>query len=611
MNEFSRWRLARRAGHLGLTATAAAAAVWLLGTEPTPNAQQTAPPASEALRLSATNHPPLPAERVWFAPAPVQGTRVAPALQDFARGVKLLENADAAAALPLVSNGALASTPMADYARYYTGVAQLALTRFDEAEASFAAVAARKPAGRLAEDVALRQAELRSRKADYPAAAAIYEQFAKAGSGSPALVWLRLGQSREATYDAAGALDAYRHVYYDYPLSPESSDAEAALSRLNALDADVETRMPQELKRAQVLYDARRWLDARDTYIRIRRKGSTEAEQAFGAVRAAACDVQMKEYVRPATCSRGCSPARRPWKPSSTCWRRPAASASATRRVDGARVRRRPPGEPVRRGGAEQPGDPLHPRRRRRARRAGFVEMLDKFPQGRFTERAAWRAGWWAFRKQQYAETVRIFERAAAAFPRSDYRPPWLYWTGRAHDQLGNGPTAIERYRLVATDYLNSYYGRLAWQALPARNEASVNALVDRPARSAATAERAADRAAPRPRAVPGRRRRGAVRAARLGRFAAVAGDDRARAEPARQPARRDQRDEARLSAVPRRRRRDAAGRDPEGRFPGGLLAAPAEACAQHGLDPYLVAALVAQESTFDPVIRRRRTPSG
>ena len=343
MNEFSRWRLARRAGHLGLTATAAAAAVWLLGTEPTPNAQQTAPPASEALRLSATNHPPLPAERVWFAPAPVQGTRVAPALQDFARGVKLLENADAAAALPLVSNGALASTPMADYARYYTGVAQLALTRFDEAEASFAAVAARKPAGRLAEDVALRQAELRSRKADYPAAAAIYEQFAKAGSGSPALVWLRLGQSREATYDAAGALDAYRHVYYDYPLSPESSDAEAALSRLNALDADVETRMPQELKRAQVLYDARRWLDARDTYIRIRRKGSTEAEQAFGAVRAAACDVQMKEYRPTRDVLKGLL--HRPGGPGSRV--PPAGGDPRPRparrvRVDGARVRRRP-----------------------------------------------------------------------------------------------------------------------------------------------------------------------------------------------------------------------------------------------------------------------------
>jgi soluble lytic murein transglycosylase len=54
------------------------------------------------------------------------------------------------------------------------------------------------------------------------------------------------------------------------------------------------------------------------------------------------------------------------------------------------------------------------------------------------------------------------FERGAAAFPRSDYRPSWLYWAGRAHEALDDKFTALERYNLVATDYLNSYYGRLA-----------------------------------------------------------------------------------------------------------------------------------------------------
>src|SRR5579872_3817028 len=38
----------------------------------------------------------------------------------------------------------------------------------------------------------------------------------------------------------------------------------------------------------------------------------------------------------------------------------------------------------------------------------------------------------------------------------------WLYWSARAHETLGNQELADARYTLAATDYLNSYYGRLA-----------------------------------------------------------------------------------------------------------------------------------------------------
>ena len=44
--------------------------------------------------------------------------------------------------------------------------------------------------------------------------------------------------------------------------------------------------------------------------------------------------------------------------------------------------------------------------------------------------------------------------------------------------------------------------------------------------------------------------------------------------------------------------------------FPGRLLAAAAEATRkERSLDPYLVAALVAQESNFDPVVVSTPTP--
>jgi soluble lytic murein transglycosylase len=91
-----------------------------------------------------------------------------------------------------------------------------------------------------------------------------------------------------------------------------------------------------------------------------------------------------------------------------------------------------------------------------------FREMYEKFPTGHYAERAAWKIGWWAYKSGKYAEAIRAFESAAANFPRSDYRPPWLYWSARAHDALKEPAIAQARYTLVAIDYLNSYYGRLA-----------------------------------------------------------------------------------------------------------------------------------------------------
>ncbi len=64
------------------------------------------------------------------------------------------------------------------------------------------------------------------------------------------------------------------------------------------------------------------------------------------------------------------------------------------------------------------------------------------------------------------ADAVRFFETGAASFPRSDYRPSWLYWSARAKEQLGDAAGATARYTLAATDYHNSYYGRLALRRL-------------------------------------------------------------------------------------------------------------------------------------------------
>jgi soluble lytic murein transglycosylase len=88
--------------------------------------------------------------------------------------------------------------------------------------------------------------------------------------------------------------------------------------------------------------------------------------------------------------------------------------------------------------------------------------MYRLFPKGIYADRAAWKAGWWAYKNGEYAETIRLFESAALAFPRADYRPTWLYWTARSRQALNDREAAEAGFRQVIADYRNSYYGRQA-----------------------------------------------------------------------------------------------------------------------------------------------------
>lgn len=113
-----------------------------------------------------------------------------------------------------------------------------------------------------------------------------------------------------------------------------------------------------------------------------------------------------------------------------------------------------------------------------------FRAAYDRFPAGSRAERAAWKYGWWPYKTGDYPETIRVFESAAAQFPRSDYRPPYLYWASRAHARVGAATQSDARLRLVLvyTDYANSYYGRLAERQLSRRAGLPVTSDRVRPA---------------------------------------------------------------------------------------------------------------------------------
>ena len=554
-------------------------------------------------KLSPTAHPPVPHElsAMWLVPQ--QSAKPSAVLANFARGVRLLEEDDRpAAALPLVSEGALSTTPVADYARYYTGLALMKLSRYAEADKVFSDLAARQIDGHLPEDAAFRLAEIREVQKDYKAAVAVYEALVTRKLALPHVAWLRLGLAAELAGQPARSIEALQRAYYDYPTTAESDRAGDALDRQ---DVDLETALAsKELARADTLFQSRRWAHAKASYERVK-PFAAAADRERVAVRIAAADVNLGRY-------REGRDALRPHLDGPLAEEANFHSINALRGLKLASEY-----ESAARSFADKfPASPFAEELMNTLASAHIIddedaeadavfrEMLERFPAGRFAERAAWKAGWWAYRHGRFNDALQYFDKGAAQFPRSDYRPSWLYWSGRAAQQAGDIETGVARLRLTATDYHNSYYGRLAVKRLQGERGGAVAPTLQRQPPPAVS--------------IPTAGRIGSLLSLGLNREALnelqyaqrVWGDS-----PQIQ---------ATIAVAHRRLGNIRAGINAMKRAYPQYLAAGGETmpteilkvifpvdhwpllqkyAKERGLDPFLVAALVAQESNFDPVV--------
>jgi len=539
--------------------------------------------------------------------------------------------------------GATSDAVLGGYARLYQGRAELALDRARDAEASARYVIETSPGGYLGEAALWLLADAAEKQQDWTEAVRALQGLTGLRPANPAQAYLRLGRAALKLNDLAQAREAFAKAYYDYPLSAEASDAEAALKPLQSrASADL---MSRELTRADLLYTGRRYDDARKAYVALASRGSA-GDPALVTFRIAASDFYLKRY-------QAARDALRPIAERGG----PRADEAAFLVVSALRLMKRDAEylPAVRRFVDEHPVSSFAEQALNELATyyilqnddadaaAVFTEMVKRFPKGPNAERAVWKAGWWAYKGAKYEETLRLFEIGLANFPRSDYRPSWLYWSARSHGRLGRPDAALAGFQQTMTSYRNSYYGREAARVM-SELAPSTTAVAARTPVAAPTSAR------PRPSAFPSA---GPVASARRDVDGTATGQQALVVVPGRAPARlpliralliaglnddaiaelrKAQRDEGTSPyieatiAYALNRKGDLRGAitamrraypqfmaDGGEQLPVSILKVifpldfwdliHREARAAN-LDPYLTVALVAQESTFQPAVR-------
>lgn len=561
------------------------------------------------VKLSPTAHPPVPVElsSMWLVPS--QGAKPGASMASFVRGVKLLEEGRAAAALPLITDRALLQTPVADYARYYRGLALMKLERYDEAASVLGDLASREIEGHLPEDAALLHAEVREAQKNDKAAVAIYEALVTRKLARPALAWFRLGVAANRAGQPMRSVEALQRAYYDFPATAESDQAGAELARQ---DVEINAALaPKELARAETLFQARRWTNARASYQRVR-PFVADDQRARIDMRLAAADVAVGRY-------REGRDALRVHLDGAHAEEAHFHYVNAARGLKLKDEHRRLARAFV----DEFPNSPFAQEILNNLASAHIIddeddeadavfrEILERYPAGRFAERAAWKAGWAAYRADRFAEALQLFDKGSAQFPRSDYRPSWLYWAGRAAQQAGDIETGIARLRLAATDYHNSYYGRLAVTRLKETRGGTVTPTLQK---------------APAAASIPTADRIATLLSIGLNREAMdellyaqrMWGDSPQLQATIAGTHRRLGNVRAGINAMKRAYPQYLAaggetlpGEILEVIFPLDYWPLLQKYAKQRGLDPFVVAALVAQESNFDPVVRSHANAYG
>jgi len=390
-------------------------------------------------------------------------TAPAPALSGFVTGLRLLREAKHAQALPYFTAPALKGTPLEHYGRYHAGLAYLGLSRPEEARGAFAQVRAAKPVGYLSEAAALREAEAATSASDHAAAARLYEQAAQNRTAAPDAVLLALAQAHEKSGNAEKAAAAYRRLYYEFPLSDLAGVAAVALGPTSPeWLRESSDRYKLELERAERLFAARRYQPAREAF-ELLRQVARGGDAELTAMRVAECDHYLGRYQQARD---GLAPfLDKASRKAEARFFYLTATRGLKRYDEYVRLARELVRDFPDSSWAHETLNNLgtHHILQDEDEEAArvFAELYKASPKGRHAPRAAWKAGWWAYKNGRYDEAAHFFEDAAAGFPRSDYRPSYLYWAARAREQAGDRAGAASVYRIVHADYQQSYYGRL------------------------------------------------------------------------------------------------------------------------------------------------------
>jgi soluble lytic murein transglycosylase len=111
-----------------------------------------------------------------------------------------------------------------------------------------------------------------------------------------------------------------------------------------------------------------------------------------------------------------------------------------------------------------------------------YKALASRFPRREVAGGAMWRLGWYAYLKGDLRDAARSWEKLVESTGNRAYRIGAIYWRARAIEQTRDRAAAMPLYRQVLAEAPRSYYGVLAARRVGGLTDVSIPAPITLPA---------------------------------------------------------------------------------------------------------------------------------
>ena len=532
---------------------------------------------------------------------------------------------DYAKAIAPLNRAKAGASELGDYVAYNLGNAYLETGRRAEALSTLAEFTKTFPDSLLIRDAHLTYAEALLAEGRGAEAAALLE---KERIPLHSDVELAIGRAYEASGQNDKAAAALRNIYYNLPTSSETEAAGAELRKLRVAGGLAERRT-----RADLLFKAKRYSDAAGEYRALEDQvGPVERPGVRLALATALEKSGRSRDARQVLTSMGPqagdAEAERLYLLSETA--RSTSDEDAMQRTL-SQLRQFGPASPWLEQALFSSANLYLLKRDYDRAIDDFRESQQRFPSGVRASYAHWKVAWLSFRQGRTEDAIKGCEDQIALYPDSAEIPAALYWRARLAEAAGNPGMARAFYQKLSERFRNYYYaelGRARLKSLGSSNgsgsgDVTVHyALLDRvPALS--TSGRIAASATPEDSLRVARARllsNGALADAAVRELQAAASEEGGTWAPPEMArvysdgGRYDRGIEIMKRAAPNYFAVDLPDLPRpywEALFPRAYWSDVRKYSTMNGLDPYLVASLIRQESEFNPAAASRANAIG
>lgn len=372
--------------------------------------------------------------------------------------------------------------PLDDYAAYFAAQADLQSNQLAAADVILSSFPAKYPDSIFNAAVPVLEANLFLQQGDPQSALRVLRAHASEPVAEKPDYLLAMGKAQEMAGQGADATALFRRVVANAPLSNEATVAQAQLTQAGQWQS-----LPIEDRRhhADTLFNAGRFAPAADEFRALAADPQlNEAERNALLISVAACDFKLKRLGReeldrvPDTSDE--TGAHRQYLLMELARNNNDTTTQAAI-VDA--MKQRFPSSNWLSEALFSSGNMYMLRKDYPSAIAYYSEQARRFPHSDHAGPAHWRAAWLNYRIRNYSEAARLMDEQLAQFSGGKEVPAALYWRGRLYLDQERQPAMAAAYFSTETRvYRHYYYAAIAQERLTALGgvtPATVNMLVN------------------------------------------------------------------------------------------------------------------------------------